>query len=165
MLRISSADAIIGYEIGWRKEGGAVAKKVEEYQEKITELDKNYETKGRLAKFFGKRKYEKRRDLLLNSIRDVKMRFRRNYSDKMEKELAISYDDSGSYGFDYDKLKFASEERSSKNEEYNRRFFGLDDPARMTKVERAILLRQKYKDEWAKEVKKHKFTMAFEGKY
>ena len=144
MLRIASADNILVNEVGWRTEGEKVGKKMEQVDKDIADLDADYSKKGRLGKFFGKRKYEKARKGLEQSKRTMEYQFHRKYNGNIAKELAISYNERGDYdynGGDYGK---------SQNEARNRQFFGLDDPERAAKVERAIELRQKYESEWSK---------------
>ena len=142
--RMGVADAIIGYEIGWKEEGAKVGEKIGQIDKSIADLDAAYAEKGKIGKFFGKRKYEKARKELEDSKWTLKYQFNQKYNKHMEKELAIAYNDRGNYDFN------GGDYGRSKNEERNRQFFGLDDPGRAKKVERAMELRQKYKAEWTK---------------
>lgn len=145
MLRIASADNIIANEIGWRDGGEEAGKKIEQIDKSIADLDADYSKKGRLGKFFGKRKYEKAKKELEQSKRAVEYQFGRKYNGNIAKELAISYNDRGDYDYN------GGDYGQSQNEARNRQFFGLDDPERAKKVERAIELRRKYEAEWSKE--------------
>jgi hypothetical protein len=144
MLRIASADNIIANEIGWRDGGEEAGKKIEQIDKSISDLDADYSKKGRLGKFFGKRKYEKAKKELEQSKRAVEYQFGRKYNGNIAKELAISYNDRGDYDYN------GGDYGQSQNEARNRQFFGLDDPERAKKVERAIELRRKYEAEWSK---------------
>lgn len=144
MLRIASADNIIANEIGWRDGGEEAGKKIEQIDKSIADLDADYSKKGRLGKFFGKRKYEKAKKNLEQSKQTVEYQFGRKYNANIAKELAISYNDRGDYDFN------GGDYGRSQNEARNRQFFGLDDPERAKKVERAIELRRKYEAEWSK---------------
>lgn len=144
MLRIASADNILANEIGWRTEGEKVGKKMEQVDKDIADLDADYSKKGRLGKFFGRRKYEKARKGLEQSKRTMEYQFNRKYNGNIAKELAISYNEKGDYDYN------GGDYGESQNEARNRQFFGLDDPERAKKVERAIELRQKYESEWSK---------------
>ncbi len=144
LVRMHSADFLLAHEIGWREEGKKVGEKMEQFDKSIADLDADYSKKGRLGRFFGKRKYEKARRELESSKRATESRFNQKYNEKIAKELAISYNEKGDY--DYNGGDFGK----SQNEARNRRFFGLDDPERAKKVERAIELRQKYETEWSK---------------
>jgi len=144
MLRIASADSIIASEIGWRDDGEEAGKKIEQIDKSIAALDADYSKKGRLGKFFGKRKYEKAKKNLEQSKQTVEYQFGRKYNANIAKELAISYNDRGDYDFN------GGDYGRSQNEARNRQFFGLDDPERAKKVERAIELRRKYEAEWSK---------------
>ena len=144
MLRIASADNIIANEIGWRDGGEEAGKKIEQIDKSIADLDADYSKKGRLGKFFGKRKYEKAKKELEQSKRAVEYQFGRKYNGNIAKELAISYNDRGDYDYN------GGDYGQSQNEARNRQFFGLDDPERAKKVERAIELRRKYEAEWSK---------------
>ena len=144
MLRIASADSIIASEIGWRDDGEEAGKKIEQIDKSIAALDADYSKKGRLGKFFGKRKYEKAKKNLEQSKQTVEYQFGRKYNANIAKELAISYNDRGDYDFN------GGDYGQSQNEARNRQFFGLDDPERAKKVERAIELRRKYEAEWSK---------------
>lgn len=144
MFRIASADKILASEIGWREEGEKNAAAIEESREKIAKLDEDYAKKGWLGKLIGKRKYEKTRLELSNIERSVSWRTQK-YNKAIEKELAISYNEEGDY--DYNNGDYGK----SKNEARNRQFFGLDDPERAAKVERAIALREQYEPAWTKE--------------
>lgn len=145
--RMGTADAILKAELGWRIEGERVSKKIEQINKELADLDESYAKKGGLAKFFGKRKYEKAKEALGSQQHFAKLNFEKKYNGKIENELAASYDETGGGRFS---AYPSREARSAKNEEYNRRFFGLDDPERAAKVERAIELRQKYEAEWSK---------------
>ena len=144
MLRIASADNIIANEIGWRDDGEKAGKKIEQIDKSIADLDANYSKKGRLGKFFGKRKYEKARKEREQSRRAVEYQFGQKYNGNIAKELAISYNERGDYDYN------GGDYGQSQNEARNRQFFGLDDPERAKKVERAIELRRKYEAEWSK---------------
>lgn len=144
MLRIASADNIIANEIGWRDGGEMAGKKIEQIDKSIADLDADYSKKGRLEKFFGKRKYEKAKKELEQSRRAVEYQFGQKYNGNIAKELAISYNERGDYDFN------GGDYGQSQNEARNRQFFGLDDPERAKKVERAIELRRKYEAEWSK---------------
>lgn len=145
MLRIASADCILANEIGWRNGGEKVGEIIEQVDKKIADLDAEYSKKGRLGKFFGKKGYEQARKDLERSKNDAEFNFSRRYNANIAKELAISYNEKGNY--DYGNGDYGQ----SQNESRNRQFFGLDDPERAKKVERAIELRQKYETEWAKD--------------
>ena len=144
LLRIASADSIIASEIGWRDDGEEAGKKIEQIDKSIAALDADYSKKGRLGKFFGKRKYEKAKKNLEQSKQTVEYQFGRKYNANIAKELAISYNDRGDYDYN------GGDYGQSQNEARNRQFFGLDDPERAKKVERAIELRRKYEAEWSK---------------
>ena len=144
LLRIASADSIIASEIGWRDDGEEAGKKIEQIDKSIAALDADYSKKGRLGKFFGKRKYEKAKKNLEQSKQTVEYQFGRKYNANIAKELAISYNDRGDYDYN------GGDYGQSQNEARNRQFFGLDDPERAKKVERAIELRTKYEAEWSK---------------
>lgn len=144
MLRIASADNIIANEIGWRDEGEKIGKKMEQIDESIADSDADYSKKSRLGKFFGRRKYEKAKEELEQSKQAAKNQFNRRYNESIAKELAISYNEHGDYSHSIGVYE------QSQNEARNRRFFGLDDPERAKKVERAIDLRRKYAAEWNK---------------
>ena len=135
--RMGVADNILSNEIHWRSEGGKVAKKMAQFDQEIADLDAEYSKKGWLGKFFGRKKYEKARENLQYSKHSAESEINA-YNANMAKELAISYNEKGDYG-------------KSQNEARNRQFFGLDDPKRAEKVERAIELRQKYESEWKKD--------------
>ena len=145
MLRIASADNILANEIGWREEGEKNAAAIEKNREEIAKLDEEYSKKGRLGKLFGKRKYERARQELSRLENTVNIKTRQHNAN-MAKELAISYNEDGSY--DYDRKNH--DNGQTQNEARNRQFFGLDDPERAAKVERAIELRKKYEAEWSK---------------
>lgn len=145
MLRIAGADSILASEIGWRTEGEKVGKKMEQVDKNIADLDADYSKKGRLGKILSKRKYEKARNELEQTRRTMEYQFNQKYNGSIAKELAISYNEKGDYdynGGDYGK---------SQNEARNRRFFGLDDPERAKKIERAIELRMQHESEWKKQ--------------
>lgn len=144
MLRIASADNIIANEIGWRDGGEKAGKKIEQIDKSIADLDADYSKKGRLGKLFGKRKYEKAKKELEQSKQTVEYQFGRKYNSNIAKELAISYNERGDYDYN------GGDYGQSQNEARNRQFFGLDDPERAKKVERAIELRRKYEAEWSK---------------
>lgn len=143
--RMGVADAILANEIGWRTEGVTVGKKMEKVDQDIADLDADYSKKGRLGKFFGKRKYERAKKELEQSKRVMQFQFEKKYNGNIARELAVAYNErgrsSGWNGHDYGQ---------SQNEAHNRQFFGFDDPERAKKVERAIELRQKYEAEWNK---------------
>ena len=167
MHRIASADAIIAAEIGWRDEGEKVSEKIKQIDKDIADLDANYSKKGRLGKFFGRKKYEKAKERIRSKLSYLDSR---RYNKKIAEELAYAYDEEGNafgsngYRFDLEeRFLWGGEqvlgltgdverfERQSKmNEEQSRHFFGLDDPERAKKVERAIELRRKYEAEWSK---------------
>lgn len=144
MLRIASADYIIANEIGWRDEGEKAGKEIEQIDKSIADLDADYSKKGKLGKFFGKRKYEKAKKKLEESKRTIEYQFSRKYNRSIAEELAISYNEQGDYDYN------GGDYGESQNEARNRQFFGLDDPERAKKVERAIELRRKYEAEWRK---------------
>lgn len=141
--RMGVADFILTNEIRWRTEGEKVSKKMEQFDQEIADLDADYSKKGRLGKFFGRKKYEKARENLERSKRSAEAEIGA-YNANIAKELAISYNEKG----DYDRN--GGNHGISQNEARNRQFFGLDDPERAKKVERAIELRQKYESEWNK---------------
>ncbi len=144
MVRIASADCIIANEIGWRVEGKKVGEGKKQIDELIADLDADYSKKSGLGKFFGGRKYKKARKRLEGYKKDTEIRFNwGGYNRAIARELAISYNEKGDYDWN-------GGDRGGSNEARNRRFFGLDDPERAKKVERAIELRQKYEAEWAK---------------
>jgi hypothetical protein len=145
MLRIASADNIIANEIGWRDEGQKIGDKLDKIREELSNLDDEYAARSRLGKLFGKRKYQKERQQLQNQERAITYNTR-GYNANMAKELAISYNESGDYDYDPENRDYGQR----KNEERNRRFFGLDEPERAKKIERAIELRRKYEAEWSK---------------
>ena len=145
MLRIASADNIIANEIGWRDEGEKAGKEIEQIDKSIADLDADYARKSKLGQSFGRRKYEKAKGELEQSKQTVEHQFSRKYSDSIAKELAISYNERGDYDYN------GGDHGQSENEARNRQFFGLDDPERAKKVERAIELRRKYEAEWSKE--------------
>lgn len=145
MLRIASADNIIANEIDWRDEGQKIGDKLEKLRKKLSNLDDKYAARSRLGKLFGKRKYQKERRQLQSQETTITYSTR-GYNAGIAKELAISYNESGNYDYDPENQDFGER----KNEERNRRFFGLDNPERAKKVERAIELRRKYAAEWSK---------------
>ena len=145
MLRIASADSILANEIGWREEGEKNAAAIEKNREEIAKLDEEYSKKGRLGKFFGKRKYEKARQEL-GRLEDTVYIKTQQHNTNIARDLAISYNEGGSYNYDRKNHDFGQ----TQNEARNRQFFGLDDPERAAKVERAIELRKKYEAEWKK---------------
>lgn len=140
MLRIASADNILANEILWRKDGTENAEKLEQTRSELTALDENYSKKSIFGKFFGKRKYNKQRAQLENTISSINYQTT-GHDKNIAKELAISYNEHGTYSGD-------PQTAEAQNESRNRRFFGLDDPERAAKVERAIALRQKYETIW-----------------
>lgn len=144
LIRMQSADAILAAEIGWREEGQKVGEQMERYDKEIADLDADYSKKGRLGKFFGKRKYERARQELKSLKRTTEYRFNKKYNGTIAEELAISYNERGDYDYN------GGDYGESQNETRNRQFFGLDDPERAKKVERAIELRRKYEAEWSK---------------
>lgn len=144
MLRMASADQILKNEISWRTEGEKVGKKIEQFDQEIADLDTEYSKKGWLGKFFGRKKYEKARENLQYSKHSAESEINA-YNANMAKELAISYNEKGDYDYN------GGDYGISQNEARNRQFFGLDDPERAKKVERAIELRQKYESEWKKD--------------
>lgn len=160
LYRMEAVDVILRAELGWRNGGEQLKKAYEKIDQKISNLDNEYAKKGRIGKFFGKRKYERSRKSLESSKRDAENQFMReklpgtyghSYNDIIMDELAISYDETGNRGSRFGVRGYATREaKDTKNEEYNRRFFGLDDPERAAKIERAIELRQKYEAEWSK---------------
>lgn len=144
MLRIASADSILEDEINWRNIDKKADEEIEKIDNRIADLDANYSKKSIIGKFFGRKKYEEARKGLEQSKQTTKDQLTQNYNGNMAKELAISYNEQGNYDFnsrDYGKAQ---------NEARNRKFFGLDDPERAKKVERAIELREKYEAEWSK---------------
>ena len=150
MLRIANADAILANEIGWREEGekGAEqAEKTEKINNELAALDAEYSKKGLLGKFFGRKKYEAARNRL-DTQKCMITRRNEDYNNAIADELAYAYDKTGRYGGKG--LAGKQMYNQEHNEEFNRRFFGLDDPERAKKVERAIELRQKYESEWSK---------------
>jgi len=142
--RMGVADAILANEIGWRDDGEKVGKKIEQIDKSIADLDADYAKKGRLGKFLGKRKYERAKKELEQSKRTTEYQFSRKYNGNIAKELAIAYNERGDYDYN------GGDYGESQNETRNRQFFGLDDPERARKVERAIELRRKYEAEWSK---------------
>ncbi len=150
MFRIASADSIIANEIGWREEGEKgteQAEKTEKINNELAVLDAEYSKKGFLGKFFGRKKYEAARNRLDTQKRMITRR-NEDYNNAMADELAYAYDETGEYGGKG--LAGKQMYNQEHNEEFNRRFFGLDDPERAKKVERAIELRRKYEAEWSK---------------
>ena len=118
------ADAILANEIGWRDDGEKVGKKIEQIDKSIADLDADYAKKGRLGKFFGKRKYERAKKELEQSKRTTEYQFSRKYNGNIAKELAIAYNERGDYDYN------GGDYGESQNETRNRQFFGLDDPTR-----------------------------------
>lgn len=140
MLRIASADNILKNKILWREDGAKNAEKLEQTKSALTALDEDYSKKSPFAKFFGKRKYNKQRAQLENTISSINYQTTK-HNKNIAQELAISYNDRGDYA---GTPRTAAEQ----NEARNRQFFGFDDPKRAAKVERAIALRQKYEAIW-----------------
>ncbi|MBQ7802310.1 hypothetical protein IJ380_00355 [Candidatus Saccharibacteria bacterium] len=140
LVRMQSADNILMNEIHWRDEGEKAGKKLARLDKDITDLDEEYSRKGRLAKFFYKRKYNQERTKLERSKRAEKSKFGA-YNANIAKELAISYNERGDYDFN------GGSYGKSENEARNRKFFGFDDPKRAAKIERAIELRRKIEEE------------------
>lgn len=140
MLRIASADNILKNEILWREEGSKIDNQLEQTRSELTALDESYSKKSPFAKLFGKRKYNKQRAQLENTLSSLS-HSTTSYDRNIAQELAISYNSQGDY---------AGNPRTAdtQNEARNRQFFGLDDPERAAKVERAIALRQKYETIW-----------------
>lgn len=140
MLRIASADSILKNEILWREEGSKIDNQLEQTRSELTALDESYSKKSPFAKLFGKRKYNKQRAQLENTLSSLS-HSTTSYGRSIAQELAISYNSQGDY---------AGNPRTAdaQNESRNRQFFGLDDPERAAKVERAITLRQKYEAVW-----------------
>lgn len=140
MLRIASADNILKNEILWREEGSKIGNQLEQTRSELTALDEDYSKKSPFAKFFGKRKYNKQRAQLENTISSLS-HSTASYDRGIAQELAISYNSQGDYAGN-------PQTAAEQNETRNRQFFGLDDPERAAKVERAIALRQKYETIW-----------------
>lgn len=140
MLRIASADNILANEILWRAEGVKVGDQLEQTKSELATLDENYAKKSIFGKFFGKRKYNKQRAQLENTISSINHQTGK-YNKNIAEELAISYNSKGDYAG-------SPRDAAEQNEARNRQFFGLDDPERAAKVERAIALRQKYEALW-----------------
>lgn len=110
----------------------------------IADLDDEYAKKSFLGKFFGKKRYESAKKELEQSKSAIENQS--SYNNKLiARELAISYDESGGTGSHH-----GEKYDDSQNEEWNRRFFGLDNPERAKKIERAIELRKQYESEWNK---------------
>lgn len=140
MLRIASADNILKNEILWREDGAKNAEKLEQTKSELATLDEDYSKKSAFAKFFGKRKYNKQRAQLENTISSISYQTAK-HNKNIAQELAISYNNQGDYAGN-------PQSAEAENESRNRQFFGLDDPERAAKVERAIALRQKYEAIW-----------------
>lgn len=140
MLRIASADNILKNEILWREDGAKNAEKLEQTKSELATLDENYSKKSIFGKFFGKRKYNKQRAQLENTISSISYQTAK-HNKNIAGELAISYNRQGNYAGN-------PQTAEAENESRNRQFFGLDDPERAAKVERAITLRQKYESIW-----------------
>lgn len=147
MFRIGMADFILQNEIGWREitdeRVEASREKRNQIDKELADLDAEYSRKGALGKFLGKRKYEQRR-VELNRKKGRPLGQDENTN--IARGLAYIYDDEGKRNFN-DLINYQVVD----NEALNRRFFGLDDPERAEKVERAIELRQKYANKWTQD--------------
>ena len=151
--RMTLADEILESEINWRTVDKNAKKEAEKENRRIdgriADLDHEYARKGLLGKLFGKRKYEEaRKNLEQNKTNEEAeaSELTGKYNAKIRENLAYAYNETGRK---YDMNK----EIQQNNEVRNRQFFGLDDPERAKKVERAIELRQKYEAEWSKKNK------------
>lgn len=144
MLRIAAADAILAAEIGWRENGEKAAEEIEKSDKELDNLEAKYQKKSRLGRFLGKKKYEHERMRINASATEKSWHLNRKFNGQISRELAIAYNERGDYDYN------GGDYGESQNEARNRQFFGLDDPERARKVERAIELRQKYESEWSK---------------
>lgn len=144
IFRMGMADSILASEIEWRgitdEEVSAANEKRERIEKGLADLDAEYSKKGPLGKFFGRKGYERRRGAL-NGQKERPLGQSEN--ELIARGLAYAYDESGGHSF-----SDATHYQMVDNEALNRRFFGLDNPERAEKIERAIELRQKYADEW-----------------
>ena len=147
MYRIGMADFILENEIKWRnvtdEQKNAIDKNNEQVEKEVADLDANYSKKGPLGKLFGKKKYAKAR---IELYKKLKRQPSAEANNSIAQGLAYVYDETGPTTIHDVKFQKVVED----NEALNRRFFGLDDPERAKKVERAIELRQKYEAEWSK---------------
>lgn len=142
LFRMGMADFILKNEIEWRKISDEDIKEIEENNKQLEKLESDFAKKSRLSQFFGRKKHEK-------EIADFKhgRRFTMPYEENqlIEQGLEYLYNDVADFGYHHETIRKESEAEC-------RHFFGLDDPERAKKIERAIELRQKYEKEWQKEV-------------
>ena len=155
IYRMGMADYILENEIKWRGITDEESEKIKaidennrQVDEELAALEDEYSKKGRLGKFLGKRKYKESR-ISIDRSRQYYHGGKEN--DEIAKGLDYAYNENARDYSSYGDLSYLSKQSLAKNEVINRRFFGLDDPERMVKVERAIELRQKYADEWGKD--------------
>ncbi len=139
MVRMGIAETILGAEMKYRIGSEKIKEEHEKIDQQISKLDEEFAKKGRLSRFFGKRKHEKAKAELQLLKDGIEIRYTRNFNMPgrrpvfgtgrrlnviLEDYLATAYDETGHAGRNYGSSGGAKN-KAERNEEANRRFFWL----------------------------------------